>query len=147
LNNFTFSDGATASGSFDYDAATNTFSSIHIVTTGTSLFPGATYTAVDPGFGPFPFDVAFITGSLSNYTGTPALELGFVTSLTNLGGTIGTDINEFVCTNNVCGAATDIRGTLDGGTVVGAVATPEPSVLLLLSFSLLALLGFAKRPA
>src|SRR5262252_1119650 len=111
LNNFTFDDGATATGTFVYDATTNTFSSINIVTATGLLLSGATYNAVDPGFGPFSFDVAFVTNpSLANYTGTDAIELNFSPlSLTDAGGAVPTDINEFICSNSNCSSATDIR--------------------------------------
>jgi hypothetical protein len=147
LNNFTFSDGATASGSFVYDATTNTFSSINIVTSSGTTLSGAAYHAVDPGFGPFSFDVAFVTTSgLGNYVGTDALELNFSPlSLTDGGGIVPTDINEFVCSNANCSTADDIRGSLDGGRVIGVVNTPEPAVLSLLAIGSLSLFTFRKR--
>ncbi|HVO57467.1 MAG TPA: PEP-CTERM sorting domain-containing protein [Dongiaceae bacterium] len=149
LLNLTFEDGSTATGSFDYNAATNTFSNINIVTSSGVSFTGATYTAVDPGFGPFPFDVAFVTAAgLGDYTGTAALELEFFTdpsetssyNLTNAGGNIVTDINEFVCTNANCSTANDLRGTVPGGTVSAA----EPASLGLLGLGLAGCL-FRKR--
>jgi hypothetical protein len=149
LENLNFDDGGTATGSFVYDATTNTYSDINIVTSTGTKFAGATYVAVDPGFGPYAFDVAFVTAAgLLDYTGTPALELEFFTgpdektyeSLTNAGGVVLTDINEFVCTNTNCSMADDIRGTGEG-----AVVSPEPATLLLLTAGLLSLVVAAKR--
>jgi PEP-CTERM motif len=148
LTNLTFADGATATGSFVYDASTNTVTSIDITTsTGTTL-EGAIYTALDPGYGPYSFDMAFVTtAGLSDYTGTPALEfqsLGDV-PLTNAGGVVPVDVNEFICSDAVCDTAAELRGTLEGGTLVGVVNTPEPSSLALLSLGLLGLFGVCAR--
>ena len=140
LNDMVFSDGATASGSFVYDAATNTLSSINVTTTGGSAFGGATYTAVDPSFTPLPNDIGFVVTLMPDFTGTGALELEFFTSntfatstnLTNAGGTIFTALNEFQCLNTSCTSVNDLRGTIGSGTVTGVVITPEPSSLLFL---------------
>jgi hypothetical protein len=144
----TLSDRATVTGSFVYDATTNTVTSIDISTSAGSSSAGATYTSLDPGYGPFAFDMAFVTQpSLSDYTGTPALEfqtLGDV-SLTNLGGVIPVDVNEFLCTDTVCDTADEIRGSLDGGTLVGVVNALEPSVAPLLAIGLLAVIAVSKR--
>ena len=44
IQGVTFSDGGTASGSFNYDAATNSYSQVHITTTpGSVRATGATY--------------------------------------------------------------------------------------------------------
>jgi hypothetical protein len=139
LNDMIFSDGATASGSFVYDAATNTLSSISITTTAGSAFGGATYTAVDPSFTPLPNDIGFVVTLMPDFTGTGALELEFFTSntfatptnLTNAGGTIFTALNEFQCLNTSCTSVDDLRGTIGSGTVTGLVV-PEPSTLLFL---------------
>jgi len=146
LNNFVLDDGATASGSFVYDASTNSFSSIDIVTTGAGSFTGATYTALDPGFGPFPFNIAFVTAPLlPDYLGTPVIELGLVTNLSASGGTISADLNEFICTNSNCSTASDFRGSLDGSTLTGVVSTPEPSSLITLAGGLFALFASRRR--
>jgi len=155
LNDLIFTDGATATGSFGYDAATNTVSFIHVVTSAGALFTGTTYTAVDPGFGPFAFDLAFVaTPGLPDYTGKSVLELEFFTStaettlesLTNSGGIVLAELNELVCANAACSTVNaDIRGTVPGGTVVGVVSTPEASTGLLLGMGLISLLGVVAR--
>ncbi len=48
LSGVTFDDGGTASGSFVYDAVTNTVSAVNIVTTAGTTFGGTTYTALGP---------------------------------------------------------------------------------------------------
>lgn len=151
LEDLTLSDGASVTGSFVYVASTNTFSSIDIVTSpGTALsgsaFPGATYTAVDPGYGPFPFDVAFVpSASVPNLTNEPVLELQFFAgtdentfeSLTDAGGTVLTVVNELQCSNANCSSAygQEIRGSNPNAPtgLVGGVPISEPSTLLLAS--------------
>ncbi len=46
LSGVTFDDGGTASGSFVYDASTNKYSSIDIITTSGTTLAGATYTSL-----------------------------------------------------------------------------------------------------
>lgn len=151
LNDMAFSDGATASGSFVYDAATNTLSSISITTTAGSAFGGATYTAVDPSFTPLPNDIGFVVTLMPDFTGTGALELEFFTSntfarptnLTNAGGTIFTALNEFQCLNADCTSVSDLRGTIGSGTVTGVVVS-EPSTLLFLVIGALGIVVAAR---
>jgi len=153
LNDMVFSDGATASGSFEYDAATNTLSSINVTTTAGSAFGGATYTAVDPSFTPLPNDIGFVVTLIPDFTGTGALELEFFTSnsfaiptnLTNAGGTIFTALNEFQCLNASCTSVNDLRGTIGSGTVTGAVVAPEPSSLLMLAIGAAGIIFAARQ--
>jgi hypothetical protein len=49
LNNVTFADGGTATGSFDYDTATNTYSNINITVTG-PLLGGGSFTFQDSNY-------------------------------------------------------------------------------------------------
>src|SRR5579885_3048511 len=89
LQGVTFGDGGKASGSFDYNADTNTFSSIDIVTTPGSSFPGATYLAIDPGKASSATSLAVVPNAgLADLTGTAVLDLFFSSALTNAGGTI-----------------------------------------------------------
>lgn len=140
----TMADGATVSGSFIYDASDNSVTSIIITSSAGTLSDGATYRALDPGYGPYAFDMAFVIDpSLSDYTGTPALEFESVgnVSLTNAGGVIPIDVNEFICTDTVCNTADEVRGSVEGAELVGVVNTPEPSSILLLVLALVGLAG------
>ena len=148
LSGVSFDGGGTASGTFVYDADTNIFSSVDIVTTTGLEFAGATYTAVDPGFSPSAFELGLVTSpSLSDYTGTPVLGLGFFgggTGLTDSGGTIGRLAAESPCANPGC---TEV-GTLyrnGEGVVSAAVATPEPSTWLLLGTGLLGAVVLSRK--
>lgn len=145
-----FDDGGTASGSFVYDAVTNTVSSIDIVTTAGTTFGSTTYTGVNPGFGPTPFDIVVVPNpSLSDFTNSMLLDLEFATSLPTAGGTDSMAGFGFegLCANPGC---TAFAGTpyrlMTAGEVVGTpVGTPEPSALLLLGVGLVVLAGVAKR--
>lgn len=146
LTGVTFADGGTASGSFVYDAVTNTVSSIDIVTTVGTVFGGTTYTALNPGFLPLPDDIVVVpNSSLSNFTGTFVLDLSLAAPLTNAGGIVSMAGlgGEFTCADAGCTAPNlDTYRLMTAGEVV---ATPEPSALLLLGAGLGVLLIAAKR--
>jgi hypothetical protein len=152
LSGVTFADGGTASGSFVYDAVTNTVSSINIVTTaGTPPFGGNTYTALDPGFDPpFPYDIPVVPNASGDLTGTIVLDLELpMPGLTNLGGTVSlmTDVaGEDVCSNSDCSqvADTPFRAITAGELVSPVVTTPEPPAFVLVGIGLACLLGAAK---
>jgi hypothetical protein len=138
----TFADGGTAIGSFDYNADTNIYSNVDIITMGGSLM-GATYLALDPGFTSTDLILAVVpNAALANFTGTPLLALKFSPVLTDSGGAASliSPSAEGQCGNATCSAASsDGLRFVTGGSVV---AVPEPSALGLLS---LGGLGLALR--
>ena len=151
LSGVTFDDGGAASGSFVYDASTNTVSSVNVVTTAGTTFVGATYTGVNPGFAPLSNEIVLVPNpSLPDLTGTFVLDLYFAdSSLTNAGGTVSLAGlgGEYTCADSGCtGPNFDVYRLMTTGSVVGTpVATPEPSVLLLLGIGLAVLVGTTKR--
>ena len=137
LSGVTFADGGTASGSFDYDAATNTYSLVNITTTGGSI-TGATYLALDPGFASTSGILSVVPNAgLGDFTGTPLLALGFGPHLSALGGTssILAGSGEGTCINTTCSMGTSLRNVTAGSVT----AVPEPSTLTLLGAALLGL--------
>ena len=151
LGGATFSDGGTASGSFTYDADTNTYSAINIITTTGTVVTGATFTfiCVAPctGLAPGPGNALVLTASSSsNLTGTPALALLFGPPLSNSGGGRSVSFGQQArCSDAVCSAPTGPQRTLTAGTVT-APGLP-PRLIPTLSGGSLALLalmiGFA----
>ncbi len=155
LTGVTFGDGTTVSGSFVFNATTDTLVSANVVTTGcpTCAFTtGETYTTADPGFAPLPFSIVLVpTGSVSTGTRLFDFELP-MPGLTNSGGTVGILANlafEGVCGDDACDVPADspFRYVTGGQLVAPVVATPEPSTLLLLGMGLLGLVVATKRLA
>jgi hypothetical protein len=146
----TFNDGGTASGSFVFDANTNTVSSVNITTTAGTAFGGATYKFVDPGFSPTPTVFVVVPdASLSDFTGTPNFVPVFDTALTNSGGTVGLQVLpstgaaiESPCGDAGCTFAHIVYRYATAGEVVSA---PEPSAFFLLGTGFVALVGAVKR--
>ena len=152
LSDVQFLDFGTASGSFVYDADTNTVSAVNITTTvGSSGLGGASF-----GFSrPFPWTGAnFLTflgadPNLPDLTGVPYLVFGVVNPLTNAGGTRllnTTNSLESECYDSSCGLILvwTPRKLRSGSLVSSAIAVPEPATLALL-ISGLALLAFRRR--
>src|ERR1700739_5028547 len=116
LTGVTFDDGGTASGSFNYNAVTNTFSSIDITTTAGSAFGGAIYTTLSGAFpGSSTSTSLFLGRSSGSFTGLPLLLLFFDAPLINSGGTVtaplttGLDFGggEGSCDNADCSLSTE----------------------------------------
>jgi len=141
LTNVTFSDGATASGTFVFNGTT--FTSIDITTS-----VGNTYMTISPVF--TSSNTTLWLGSTgSDLTGSPLLGLLFDSPLVNSGGTV-TDFlslgdlagGEGSCNDATCTDPGEDRSITGGGaTSTVGVVTPEPSPLLLLSVALGALLA------
>lgn len=143
LHDFVFDDGGTASGSYVYDAASNTYSGIAITTTVgvapvfvpvgptfLAFFPGGTYDAQLPAFGGASnFFSGINSANLPNLTGATAFIFALVGSMTDGGGTILVDTGplnppEGTCQNAECNAISSPQRTLISGDVF---ATPEAS--------------------
>lgn len=140
LTGVTGSDGAAYSGSFAYNADTNVYSSIDIVSTGGTLTPPDTYTfQVNPSIEDSNFLVPLASPPA---VGVWLLNLEFAgTGLTDAGGTIaiaatdGHDVAAGTCAESDC-YSFDPVSTITG-SVVAEIATPEPPVFVLLGSALL----------
>jgi hypothetical protein len=136
LSGVTFADGGTASGSFVYNADTNTYSSINVTTTTGSARSGATYHFQNGGGANA---LGMVTVVAADLTGTPDLALGFSSSLTNAGGTRTLTGNfEATCQNAGCSSQVGPLRNVTAGSIQGAAAPPPavplpPTVILILT--------------
>ena len=130
----TYSDGGTFAGSFNYDASTNRYIAVNIVTTpGTVRTVGATYSFVCgqdvptcTGVIPGPDGYLNLTSTAADQTGMPAMSLFFPAPLSPAPG-FGTTGNglfslEANCNNAACAApAAPLRSTPQG-----VISSSEP---------------------
>jgi len=158
LQDIEFDDGGKASGSFTYDADTNSYSNINITTTGGSSFAGATYTTVSTYLGGGAANYLFVTESTNGTEdGFGHLRLIFGSDLTNTSGPTSLVNNWFVPTMEATCASScdthegDLRSMVEGeasqqfGFVVQASAlVPVPPAVYLFGSALL-LLARRKR--
>jgi hypothetical protein len=133
-------DGGTVTGSFNYNATTNAYSSVNVASTAGLFFGGASYSTVTDavmagntvlGLGQNPF----YDGDL---TGQTLLEFIFNNPLTNAGGTDSVFAVEFICTNSNC-VLPITRINYSGNVTSAPVGAPEPASLLLLASGLLSI--------
>lgn len=121
LQGVTLTDGGTVTGSFTYDAASNTYSNVNIITTTGSARSGATYGFVCGqdvptciGLNPTSNQVLNLTSTAADQTGLPGLALFFTPSLAS-GTTVHVDGLEATCVNATCvGPTAPIRGIVRG---------------------------------
>jgi hypothetical protein len=166
LHDVVFLDGvATASGSFVFDADTNTVSDVAIVTTPgpgflcnnppacsgfdvvLGAFTGASY---DLGFAATPSDDLIITlqsGALGDLTNSTIFQMLFASPLTNAGGTVALvpgAWGEYICLSAACDSFDLSTTTLR--TMTGSVSSvPEPATLMLVGTGALALVRRRRR--
>ena len=122
LSGATFDDGGTASGSFVYDADTDTYSSVQITTTAGTQRSGTTF--VDPIGLYTRSDLLYVATSGGAGIGLSSLYLAFDVPLTDAGGVIGIGGVEGTCTSNNCGAQGQPMRNITGSVI--AVPAPPP---------------------
>ena len=138
IDSLVFDDGGTGSGTFTYDADTNMYSSIDIVTTAGSGSAGAPYISV---IDDAPNDSTYVAVMVYPLEGSHMLELSFADSLTNAGGTIAIDgYGESLCGQECMFPVLGLR-QISGGQIS---AVPVPATAWLLG-SALAGLGWVRR--
>ena len=121
LNDVVFGQEATASGSFNYDATTDTYSNINIVTTVNPAYGGDTYTTLGG-----PSSSATLLGLSGTANPFAVLTLEFVDPLTNSGGVI----NLRPGGGNIPSVEIDpISGSFRGITAGRVSAFPNPSTV------------------
>lgn len=120
----TFAGGGTISGSFVYDADTNTYSAINITTTAGSE-PGAIYTATSPVFTNSPAQFVAVTAA-GRGVGNPRLALEFSLSLSNAGGVRTLDGEEGTCVLGCSSFGALPRSA--SGSANSAVPAPVPTL-------------------
>jgi hypothetical protein len=131
LQNATFNDGGTASGSFEYNTADGAYTDIDIVTTAGTALPGATYTAYATTSVPRDYGFGAITAPGAMALGDPLLDInstspaiGFETPGTVTIGAPG----DFVSAEGTCNAGCTgyYPDRVLTGSVVG-ISVPEPT--------------------
>ncbi len=129
-------------GSFDYDADTDTYSNIHLSTNATSQ-SGVPYTIFTEK-GDYYF-TAYATIP-SDLNGVLFAELAFDNPLTNDGGTDAVAVIENVCQDSTCSGhstvSLGIYGTVEAPT---SSAAPEPAAVLLSGGGLAGLIWLRRR--
>jgi hypothetical protein len=106
LQDVQFSDGGSASGSFDYDADSNTYSNVSVVATDSSGNPSTIY-----GFGMLNAEFTPSASSVSLSVGpepivqSSELMLAFVSPLTAAGGSVAISTTESLSKEGLCAQA------------------------------------------
>ena len=136
----TFGDGGTLTGSFVYDANTDSYSNIALVTTAGTDLAGYTYGVLTNG-GALTFGVLQTAGAP---VGSHFIQLEFVSALTNAGGTVSLSASNFnfeaTCSVAVsCGISFPGRFISSGSVSTTPSAVPEPATTALVPLVLLAL--------
>src|SRR6266851_3394632 len=126
LSGVTFSDSGTASGSFQYDAVTNAYSNVNIITTNSGSRSGATYNTLSPGLIPDATGALFDTSVAPNQTGLPGFSMFFSSPLTGAGVTSTVTGKEADCADPGCSTPTGTMRLITAGTVT--TDTPDMTI-------------------
>ena len=161
LDDVTLQDGVTASGSFVFNADTDTYSSVDITTTAggglsaeTFLFTCGQDVPTCTGVSPNSTEALFLTSSAANQTGLAGIAFFFTgaggvppAGLTDAGGTVDVSnssssvgfVQEAICLDASCSSPESPSVVVTAGSVVASTGVPEPSSVLLLGAALLGL--------
>ncbi len=153
FSNIVYGDGTTVTGSFVFDADTNTFSGLQATTSGGTSVP-ATSSWVFNTNGVLPTlnaggQTGFNAVDVLSADETGAHDISLFSDLgpilTNAGGTITLDLFETgTCANAICFAVNPPISSTGSGQFSAAAAVPEPSTLIF-SGSALILAVFRRR--
>lgn len=140
-----------ATGSFVYEAATNTYSAIDITSQEGTIRGGDHYTQQSLGIDPGPKQVLFLGEEAgADPTGAPVFAMFFMSPLTDAGGVVELEQGmEASCAAPGCMSPADPHRLILGGRLTGTVlgpdvAVPEPASAAVLLAGLVAL-GFLRR--
>ncbi len=111
-----FADGASATGSFTFDAGTNTFSNVNITTQGSSR-TGATYNTLSSGITADSTGALFVTSTALNQTGLPGLSMFFSPALVTAGGSSSLNGQEANCADPACSTPNGTTRLITAGFV------------------------------
>jgi len=163
LNNVTFDDGATAAGTFDYDATANFYSNINISVTGFviqgeygSLDDTDPYTYIpdtisDTDDSLLAFDDLDFTSAADDCDAEICIRftnMTFSSPLTGAGGFIPLQIGDgsLEVMTKLGGSDLDVHSIVSGSVSAAAVLIPIPAAVYLFG-SALGLLGWSRRKA
>jgi hypothetical protein len=125
LSGVTFSDTATATGSFQYDAVTNAYSNVNITTTGATR-SGATYNSVSSAFTPDSGGVVVVTIAGGSQAGQPGLSLLFSPILPGTSGMSMLSGQEADCADSGCTVPSGTTRSITAGSVTAALGASAP---------------------
>ena len=159
-------DGGVVTGSFSYDADTNSFSNINVTLTGGTVAPPITsnpsitfHYVGDVGLGDTynsnSGNVLFVNHpDTGNLIGDVDLYFNFLSPMTNAGGVINIDglavdssPEIAVCSDATCDNINTAFGHSDGSNQPGVIYAPEPTSITLFGSAMVGLVARARRRA
>jgi hypothetical protein len=145
----TFADGATLTGSFDYDADSGAFSSVNVTISGsTNSAFNVTMTVDDPGIYSNSTTLEFSTILPAVVDETPSLYIALSTAMTDAGGTIPIGDEEGydgICSDTTCSSYSSANDYISGGSITAVSTVPELATISLVGSALLGLGVFARK--